>query len=240
MSIQALHPFLPRLAHCRTQSEVGGVAVDAARRAFGTHTCGAIFLDESWRSTERAIHGMRDKDFDEWDQRWRAIERVFPAMLARAAPVHNLQVYREDEWRRSLPYMGMGKRLLIYHYMSAPIFGSRGTLVGAMNYCRRPQDSPFDVHALAMASALSGFLSATLARVTESPTPEAAGRAILAYRELQVARLAAAGRNNLEIALQLGISRETVKQTLRRVYRKLDVRVRAQMAAKLAILGLSG
>jgi DNA-binding CsgD family transcriptional regulator len=237
MSLQALYPFLPRLADCRTQSQVAGVAVDAARHAFGTHTCGAIFLDETWRSTERALYGMRDKDFDEWDQQWRPIERVFPAMLARAAPVHNWQVYREDEFRSSLPYVEMGKRLLLYHYMSAPIFGSRGTLAGALNFCRRPQDRPFDVHALAMASALSGFVSATLARVTESPMPEGRSYAVLSYRELQVARLAAAGRNNLEIALQVGIARETVKQTLRRVYRKLGVSGRAQMASTMTARG---
>jgi DNA-binding CsgD family transcriptional regulator len=131
----------------------------------------------------------------------------------------------------------MGKRLLIYHYMSAPIFGSRGTLVGALNYCRRPQDRPFDVHALAMASALSGFVSATLARVTGSAMPEDDGDAVLSHRELQVARLAAAGRNNLEIALQIGIARETVKQTLRRVYKKLGVNGRAQMASTMATRG---
>jgi DNA-binding CsgD family transcriptional regulator len=237
MSLQALYPFLPRLAACRTQSEVGGVAVDVARRAFGTHTCGAIFLDESGRSTERTLYGMRDKDFDEWDQQWRSIELVFPAMLARAAPVHNWQVYREDEFRSSLPYRELGKRLLLYHYMSAPIFGSRGTLVGALNFCRRPQDRPFDVHALGMASALTGFVSATLARVTESPMPEASGSTVLTYRELQVARLAAAGRNNLEIALQVGVARETVKQTLKRVYRKLGVSGRAQMASTMAARG---
>ncbi len=211
--------------------------MDAARRAFGAHTCGVIVLDESWRSTERALHGMRDKDFDEWDQQWRPIERVFPTMLARGVPVHNWQVYRQDDFTSSLPYKELGKRLLLYHYMSAPIFGSRGTLVGAMNYCRRPQDRPFDANSLAMASALSGFVSATLARVTESPMPEAGGGSVLTYRELQVARLAAAGRNNLEISLQLGVARETVKQTLRRVYRRLGVSGRAQMASTMAARG---
>jgi DNA-binding CsgD family transcriptional regulator len=239
MSLQALSAVLPQLLRCRTASEVGGVAADAAQKAFGTHAGCALFLDESWRSTERALYGVHDADFDEWDQQWRPLERVFPAMLERAIPVHNGQVYREDQWRSSLPYREYGKRHHIDHYMCAPIFGSRGTLVGAMSFCRRPQDRPFDGEALAMASALSGFVSATLARVTETPLAEAGPRAPLSNRELQVARLAAAGRNNLEIALQLGVARETVKQTLRRVYRKLDANGRAQMAMKLALQGLS-
>jgi DNA-binding CsgD family transcriptional regulator len=237
MSLLALKDILPQLVRCRTPSDVGGVAADAARTAFGTHTSCAIFLDESGRSTERSLCGVRDADFDEWDQHWRPLERVFPAVLERAVPVHNWQVYREEEFRSSRPYVEYGKRLLIEHYMSAPIFGSCGALVGAMNFCRRPQDRPFDGQAIAMASALSGFVSATLARVTETPTAEDGG-ALLSYRELQVARLAAAGRNNIEIALQLGIARETVKQTLRRVYRKLDADGRAQMATKLVLRGL--
>jgi len=237
--MRALYSVLPQLARCRTSSDVGGVAADAARQVFGTHSCCAIFLDQSGHATERALCGVRDADFDEWDQHWRPLERVFPTVLARGAPVHNWQVYREDEWKRDRPYLEYGKRLQIYHYMSAPIFGSYGTLVGALNFCRRPQDRPFDAHQIVTASALSGFVSATLARVTERPIGESAPHAALSHRELQVARLAAAGRNNIEIALELGIARETVKQTLRRVYRKLDANGRAQMAATLVLQGLS-
>jgi DNA-binding CsgD family transcriptional regulator len=123
--------------------------------------------------------------------------------------------------------------------MSAPIFGSRGGLVGVLNFCRGPDDGRFDAKTLEMASALSGFLSATLSRIAgavESVDDVVADR--LAPRELRIARLAAAGRNNLEIALELGLARETVKQTLGRVYRKLDVSGRAQMAATLATRGL--
>jgi DNA-binding CsgD family transcriptional regulator len=122
--------------------------------------------------------------------------------------------------------------------MAAPLFGSRGNLAGMLTMCRRVGDRPFDAGVVASAAVFSGFLSATLARVTEAPVPrdELIGGP-LAPRELQVARLAAAGRNNLEIALELGLARETVKQTLRRVYTKLGVRGRAPMAARLTELG---
>jgi DNA-binding CsgD family transcriptional regulator len=208
--------------------------VDAARQTLGTNTFGAVFLDERWRSTERTLYGMREDDFDEWDQHWRPAEPVFHAMLGRGVPVHNWQVYREDQWNGTRSYLEFGKRLQIYHYMAAPIFGPRGRLVGALNFCRRPQDRPFDAEGIAAASVLSGFVSATLARVTELHTEEAGPSAGLSFRELETARLAAAGQNNVEIALRLGIARETVKQTLRRVYRKLDVNGRAHMATVLA------
>jgi len=238
MSLRALESILPALASCRTPLDVGCVAVDAARRTLGTHTFGAVFLDERWRSTERTLHGMRDADFDEWDQHWRPEEPVFLTMLERGVPVHNWQIYDEDDWNSARSYLEFGKRLQIYYYMAAPIFGPQGRLVGALNFCRRPQDRPFDAEGIATASVLSGFVSATLARVTELRTEEAGPSAGLSFRELEAARLAAAGRNNVEIALRLGIARETVKQTLRRVYRKLDVNGRAQMAAVLARHGV--
>ncbi len=225
MTASALFPCLEKLARCRTTSSLGGVAMDAINVSFASSIGAAIFLDEAATPMDRSFFGVRAADIEEYEEHWRPLDRVFPAVLARAAPVHNWQVYREDEWHKDVAWNGYGRRHLIYHYMSAPIFGSHGRLVGVMNFCRRPQDRPFDRAALEMASAFSGFLSAS-------------AHDHLAPRELQVARLAGRGRNNIEIALELGIARETVKQTLRRVYRKLDVTGRAHMAATLAERGL--
>jgi DNA-binding CsgD family transcriptional regulator len=232
--IQALQGVFPKLARCKTPSEVAGVAIDGMRQAFAATTCCAIFLDDSTQIAERTLHGIHDVDFDIWAQDWREKERVFPAVLTHAVPVHNWQVYREDEWQRDPVYAEYGRRIRVYHYMSAPIFGSRGHLTGALTLCRWQQHRAFDARALGLASVFSGFLSAALARVQEAPLqPDADRMPPLSVREHQIARLAATGRNNLEIALQLGIGRETVKQTLRRVYRKLDVKGRVEMATRL-------
>jgi DNA-binding CsgD family transcriptional regulator len=212
--------------------------MDAVKGTFACHMGVTIFLDESLAATERALFGVRLKDVEEYEEHWRPLDRVFPAVISRAVPVHNWQVYREDEWLRDRAWLGYGRRLLIYHYLSAPIFGARGRLTGVLNLCRRPHDRRFDETTVEMASAFTGFLSATLARVTGAePFVDEHPPDGLAPREMQVARLAAAGRNNVEIALALGIARETVKQTLRRVYRKLEVSGRAQMAATMASRG---
>jgi DNA-binding CsgD family transcriptional regulator len=235
VTTNALFPLLEKLARCRSDTEVSGVAMDAAKGTFACHIGVTIFLDESLAATERALFGVRLEDVEEYEDQWRPLDRVFPAVIRRAVPVHNWQVYREDEWLRDRAWLAYGRPHRIYHYLSAPIFGSRGRLAGVLNLCRRAQDRRFDETTVEMANAFSGFMSATLTRVSGAEAffddrPPCG----LAPREMQVARLAAEGRNNVEIALALGIARETVKQTLRRVYRKLEVSGRAQMAATMA------
>ena len=60
----------------------------------------------------------------------------------------------------------------------------------------------------------------------------------LSPQEVQVARAAARGLNNLEIAGQLFISRKTVEAHLSRTYRKLNVRSRTELARLLLSAGI--
>jgi len=60
------------------------------------------------------------------------------------------------------------------------------------------------------------------------------GSEALTRSEERVARLAAEGRRNTEIAHELGIGVKTVEAHLARAYRKLGVRSRTELAARRA------
>jgi DNA-binding NarL/FixJ family response regulator len=61
----------------------------------------------------------------------------------------------------------------------------------------------------------------------------------LTASERRVAELAAAGRSNREIAAELFMGVSTVEAHLSRVYRKLAIRSRAGLGARLAIAGVA-
>ena len=58
----------------------------------------------------------------------------------------------------------------------------------------------------------------------------------LTRRQDEILRLAAQGLRNQEIAAQLGISYQTVKNTLKRVYSKLEARNRIEAILKSGIV----
>jgi DNA-binding CsgD family transcriptional regulator len=74
----------------------------------------------------------------------------------------------------------------------------------------------------------SGRVAAELAR-TDAPRNNASE---LTPAELRVARLTASGMSNKDIASALFVSPKTVEHNLSRIYRKLDVRTRAELAGR--------
>jgi DNA-binding CsgD family transcriptional regulator len=61
----------------------------------------------------------------------------------------------------------------------------------------------------------------------------------LSPQELQVARIAGRGQNNAEVAAALFVSRKTVEAHLTRVYRKLGIRSRTELARILLVNGIA-
>lgn len=68
------------------------------------------------------------------------------------------------------------------------------------------------------------------------PQQPSSGTRPLTPRELQIADLVALGRTNAEIGNELWITENSVKQALKRMFRKLKVSSRTEMTARLATM----
>ncbi|HWN28128.1 MAG TPA: helix-turn-helix transcriptional regulator, partial [Actinomycetospora sp.] len=75
-------------------------------------------------------------------------------------------------------------------------------------------------------------LAATGHRPTGETAPDAASLEVLTPQEFQIARGVADGMSNVEVAAALFVSRKTVEAHLTRVYRKLGVRSRTELATE--------
>jgi DNA-binding CsgD family transcriptional regulator len=113
-----------------------------------------------------------------------------------------------------------------------------GQLVGGIAFTRHRNNLAFDAQNLSDLSALCLHLSTRLATLRYQPiTLPICDR--LTSREAQIAGLVAQGLTNAEIGAALWITKNTVKQALKRMYRKLKVSSRAEMVAQMSGIKLA-
>lgn len=174
--------------------------------------------------------------FDQLPLKDKKLQRVFETALTvehnpvvrylteRHAPVHNSMVTSPKVWRMVCP------RADHRYVMAGPIV-SKGKIVGAVGCTREQAKSPFCESDLADMSAICLHLSVWAASVRPGRLTLKSNR--LTSRELQIAELVALGRTNAEIGNELWIAENSVKQALKRMFRKLEVSSRTEMTAQL-------
>ena len=154
-------------------------------------------------------------------------------LVERHAPVHEALVTSPKAWTIICP------RPDHWHVMAGPIV-NRGQLVGVVGCTREKSMSAFDTQNLADLSAICLHLSVWAATVRSRSVSEGKSQhrffrtERLTPRELQIADLVALGRTNAEIGNELWITENSVKQALKRMFRKLEVSSRAEMVAQLS------
>lgn len=148
------------------------------------------------------------------------------------APVHEALVTSPKAWKLICP------RPDHWHVMVGPII-DRNQLVGVVGCTREKSMPAFETQDLADLSAICLHLSVWAATVRSQSAAERTLRQQpfrtqrLTPRELQIAELVALGRTNAEIGNQLWITENSVKQALKRMFRKLEVSSRAEMVAQI-------
>ncbi len=153
---------------------------------------------------------------------------VLRYLVEHHAPVHEEVILSPGVWQTLCPRADHG------HVMTGPIVHN-GQLVGGIAFTRHRGNSAFNAQNLADLSALCLHLSTRLATLRSQP------RAIptlnceqLTRRETQIAELVTQGLTSAEIGAALWITENTVKQALKRMFRKLKVASRAEMVARIS------
>lgn len=161
-------------------------------------------------------------------------------LTERHAPVHEALVTTPKAWKLICP------RPDHWHVMAGPII-NQGQIVGIVGCTREKAMPAFHHENLVDLSAICLHLSAWVATANShgmvakqsshqrfKNDSRLESRQRLTSRELQIAELVALGQTNAEIGRHLWITENSVKQALKRMFRKLEVSSRAEMVAQLS------
>ncbi|MEL6856527.1 MAG: LuxR C-terminal-related transcriptional regulator, partial [Cyanobacteria bacterium J06607_13] len=150
-------------------------------------------------------------------------------LVQRHTAVHDEIVLPPGVWKTICPRADHG------HVLTGPII-LRGELAGGVAFTRHRQADAFSAADLADLSALCLHLSSRIRTLRQEQTPALPPITladVLTPREREIADLVAQGLTNKSIGQALWITENSVKQALKRMYRKLAVSSRAEMVARL-------
>lgn len=217
----SLQSLFQSIAQSRDEQELQQHVSVRVREYFAAQRC-SLFFFEQLLSAEKKLSDIA--------QRALSLDHnpLLRYVVERHAAVHDELVLPPGVWKTICP------RADHAHVMAGPIV-TNGCLVGGLGFTRDRQASAFNSQDLADLSALCLHISTRLAIIQSRSSgliPLNCDR--LTPREIQIAELVAQGLTNAQIGATLWITENSVKQALKRMFRKLEVSSRAEMVAQLS------
>lgn len=209
-----LQPLFQTIALCKDEHQLRSHVVETGSEYFQAKRCGVFFFDRL--NLSKTMQLALSVEYNP----------VVRYLVERHAPVHEGLLVSPKTWRLICP------RADHWHVMAGPIVSS-GHLVGTVGFTREQFMPAFNDQNLADLSALCLHLSTWTATTRQTPQKLESNR--LTTREVQIAQLVAQGFTNSEIGVELWITENSVKQALKRMFRKLEVSSRAEMTAQLVV-----
>jgi DNA-binding CsgD family transcriptional regulator len=213
------------------------VAVEAVREAFQPDPIGygTLLVPELAEAASRTGERALLEDALAWlSERTRVVSSAWAGGIdARVRALLSEGDLADDLYRQSIVHLS-GTRLRLELARTQLLYGEwlrrERRRLDARAQLRTALDAFTGIGAEAFAGRAERELQATGGRARKRTVDR---RDQLTPQETQVARLAAEGRTNREIAAQLFISPSTVEYHLRKAFRKLEVRSRTQLANRL-------
>jgi DNA-binding CsgD family transcriptional regulator len=228
--VSKLHSLFSTLAGAKNESELRSHFIDAAGELFEAQAWGWKWFADNFEIVDCDLQGLPNTILQHYQEVGYQKDPLMGFAIEHHAPIHEQVLLSVENWQRSLIYQQVFRRYNIEHLAIAPVLGN-GKLLGKIYFTRGRDTNPFTVEDLCKLSALSTHLSVCLATLrSHHPSPF---KQYLTQREQQIVNLVAQGLKTAELSLALGITQNSVKQALKRIFVKLDVSTRAEMVAKL-------
>jgi DNA-binding CsgD family transcriptional regulator len=218
----SLQTVFDAIAGAQTEEQLQLAVMETVGEHFDVQRWGIYLLDEQ---PEVKVNAQGFPDIPEVCLRGNPVGQY---VVERHAPAHEQLILPAGDWKQFC------SRDDHAHVMSGPIVAD-GRLVGTLNLARATGNPAFTANDLADLSALCLHISAKLAGLRAKPKASSniTASSLLTPRELEIAELVGRGLTNAEIGEKLWITQNSVKQALKRMFRKLEVSARAEMVAKL-------
>ena len=230
----ALQFIFQAIATARNERELRLRFVDTVGEYFGVRSWGIHLLADDSHSASSEVYGVSDAFLERYRQFGRAIDPVLGYVVERHAPAHEQMLLTPQQWKQSELYQHCCSYYDHDHIMTGAIVGT-GKLVGIVNFARGSGTCAFNAGDIADLGAICAHLSACLA-ILRTHSTEQLHPALLEHltaRELQIAQLVAQGLTNAEVGAELWITQNSVKQALKRMFRKLNVSSRTELVARI-------
>jgi DNA-binding CsgD family transcriptional regulator len=239
-----LHKLFHNVAIALDERELKFKFIDAAGEIFEARAWGWKVLDRNFQIIDCELMGLSDRIIDRYQKNSYSKDPLMNYAIEHHAPVHEQILFTSEAWHHSTIYREVFLPYNIEHLAIAPLVGN-GRLLGKVFLTRGKQDKAFNLKDLSQLSAICTHLSVRLATLQAAEDSTARSRftyyhkqlqpislKFLTKREQQIADLIAEGLKTAELSVALGITQNSVKQALKRIFLKLDVSTRAEMVAK--------
>ena len=234
MTIHFLHPLFQSLATAATEQSLQSRFMDGVSESFGVQRWGIYLLGDENYAESVDVRGVSNDFVEQYQKFGKSVDPVLDYVIKYHAPAHEELVLPPGGWKQSKLYQRCCSQYNHEHIMTGAIVGN-GQLIGTVNFARVGDNVPaFDWHDLASLGAACSHFSTKLAQLRRQSDPISDPFVQrLTPREIQIAMLVAKGLTNAEVGAELWITQNSVKQALKRMFRKLEVSDRTEMVARL-------
>ncbi|WP_144548489.1 LuxR C-terminal-related transcriptional regulator [Bacillus sp. X1(2014)] len=159
-------------------------------------------------------------------------DRNYQLMMSTKQTLTNRNNYKDDEWQRTESFRLVFEPTGIFHFAASPVLVKNN--VNATIHVHRRFHQPFTIHEIKCCQLLTQYLSKGIEMLFPSNTDQSIyyDDVCLTQRENEVLQLLGRGLKVAEISIRLGITPNTVKDHLKKIYSKLDVSTRSEAVVK--------